>query len=560
MSDKNIQIITKVLQNAHGMMNNRSWINDDIFEHLPTLYRYAKECTSVVEAGVRNCVSSYPLLKGLLENPSKQKKMVSIDLYKSEGMKAFEVLAKELINFSFFEGSDLVYPIQGMYDLVFIDSYHCFGQLSRELKMYAPHATKYIIMHDSSIDEWHSEVIRDGWDPIKMSKETGFSLTETLVGLWPAILEFLEENKNWRIKERFKNNNGLTVLERIDIPKPETQEIKETPTQKVLIAETREIIEVPNINRIEEVKETPNLESKEVPPTLQESKNNCSVKNIEAILKVMKDNNCKNICIYILGGFSVVFTEITSTLQRQIIDAGVICKILKGSEPTNPETLYLLFNAHQFSEPIPKDVKYAVFNYEQGGSSYIKYQHYLDKMKEGVAIFDYSNYNKEILEKLLGKTVTVVPFSYHYSLKVLELNTKNDEEIDVLFYGVMNSNRQLYADILKNTTYNVKFVTDYNLFGDSLYAQLSKSKIVLNLHYYTNPSVLELSRIVPLISNYKLVFSEASNDTTADARFSEMVEFITPENIVSKLDQYLGDPELRYQKVIKAFEILSSEV
>jgi len=30
--------------------------------------------------------------------------------------------------------------------------------------------------------------------------------------LEPAIDEFLESNKEWRVVERFANNNGLTIL------------------------------------------------------------------------------------------------------------------------------------------------------------------------------------------------------------------------------------------------------------------------------------------------------------------------------------------------------------
>jgi hypothetical protein len=36
------------------LCNRRS----DINEHLPTLYRYAKQCESVFETGVRGCISS----------------------------------------------------------------------------------------------------------------------------------------------------------------------------------------------------------------------------------------------------------------------------------------------------------------------------------------------------------------------------------------------------------------------------------------------------------------------------------------------------------------------
>ena len=30
-----------------------------------------------------------------------------------------------------------------------------------------------------------------------------------------TVEEFLETNKNWKIKERFYNNNGLTILEKV---------------------------------------------------------------------------------------------------------------------------------------------------------------------------------------------------------------------------------------------------------------------------------------------------------------------------------------------------------
>ena len=31
-------------------------------------------------------------------------------------------------------------------------------------------------------------------------------------GIWPAIEEFLEENKHWSVCEIFTNNNGLTII------------------------------------------------------------------------------------------------------------------------------------------------------------------------------------------------------------------------------------------------------------------------------------------------------------------------------------------------------------
>jgi hypothetical protein len=216
--------IQRLNKNINLIMNVRSDRNTDIFEHLSTLCKYASECESIIELGVRNSVSSYAFIKGLMmddEEKKEQRKklMVSVDKVKSDYMIEFETLMyaiNDKVDFSFYIGNDLVYEIKNNFDLVFIDSWHVKGQLQRELKKYPPNCNKYILIHDTSIDEFVGESIRNGWDIQKQSEETGFSIKEIQEGLWPAIMDFLEENKNWKIKERFKNNNGLTILEKID--------------------------------------------------------------------------------------------------------------------------------------------------------------------------------------------------------------------------------------------------------------------------------------------------------------------------------------------------------
>ena len=52
----------------------------DIFEHLPTLRKYSLECESILELGVRNCVSSWALALGLLENGKKSKLLFMNDI------------------------------------------------------------------------------------------------------------------------------------------------------------------------------------------------------------------------------------------------------------------------------------------------------------------------------------------------------------------------------------------------------------------------------------------------------------------------------------------------
>jgi spore maturation protein CgeB len=72
-----------------------------------------------------------------------------------------------------------------------------------------------------------------------------------------------------------------------------------------------------------------------------------------------------------------------------------------------------------------------------------------------------------------------------------------------------------------------------------------EAKIVLNLHHYAEPSVLEQSRIVPLIANGCFVISEPSNDSKIDALFANMVVFAKPRELAATCRKYLGSNKLR---------------
>jgi hypothetical protein len=195
----------------------------DINEHLPTLKKYADECTSIVECGVRDIVSSYAFASSL-KNKEKNT-YVLIDPYKSCDINNFLKLCKsENVNAFFIESSDLTCPLITT-DLLFIDTWHVYGQLKRELNYWHNSVKKYIIMHDTTVDEIYGESIRLRNDPNpklrmdaeKQSKDYGIPIEEINKGLWPAIEEFLELHNEWKIKERFTNNNGLTILERYSL-------------------------------------------------------------------------------------------------------------------------------------------------------------------------------------------------------------------------------------------------------------------------------------------------------------------------------------------------------
>ena len=195
----------------------------DINEHLPTLKAYAQECSSVFETGVRGVVSSYALLYGLVENKNRTDKVIFLNDIEHCDIADFKKIAESnsvSVKYEWINNLDLVFSNNENYDLTFIDTFHVYPQLIRELNKFSQVTNKYIIMHDTTVDEFEGELIRNcgGYNSNRIdetSKNTGFSPEDLCKGLRPAIEEFLINNKNWQIKEVFTNNNGLTILEKL---------------------------------------------------------------------------------------------------------------------------------------------------------------------------------------------------------------------------------------------------------------------------------------------------------------------------------------------------------
>ena len=201
------------VRNKYTSLCNES---SDINEHLPTIYKYATECESVLELGVRGCVSSWAFAFGLLNNERTTRKLTLNDIYECNIEELLTTTKGLNINIDYKWIDDLKLEMKGNVDLTFIDTWHVYAQLKRELDKFSKITNKYIIMHDTTVDEFYGETIRCGWNAHAQSAQTGFPVEEINCGLWKAVEDFLASNNNWKLKERYVNNNGLTILERIN--------------------------------------------------------------------------------------------------------------------------------------------------------------------------------------------------------------------------------------------------------------------------------------------------------------------------------------------------------
>lgn len=214
---KYISLYMNYIAIKHKYLTNQS---NDINEHLNTIANYVKETESVLALCWQGTQIYWTLAHGLLNNKSENKKSLFYNNKISFDIEEFTNVTRHLKNISitFTKEDILQYELPSdipSVDTLFLDSWHVYGCMKRELEKYAPKINKYIVMHDTTIDEWDGETLRCGLDADKQNKETGIPIYEINRGVWPAIQEFLNDNPQWVVKERFTNNNGLTILERV---------------------------------------------------------------------------------------------------------------------------------------------------------------------------------------------------------------------------------------------------------------------------------------------------------------------------------------------------------
>ena len=156
----------------------------DINQHIPVLNKYANECNHITEFGTRRGVSTW----AWLNSKAKTIRCFDIDKNVEKHLEQHFIAVKNLNkDFTFTCVSTIADKLEiEPTDLLFIDTEHTYEQCIKELQMHAHKVNKYIIFHD----------------------------TVLFNDLNKAINEFMEVNKQWKVKEVLTNNNGLTVLEK----------------------------------------------------------------------------------------------------------------------------------------------------------------------------------------------------------------------------------------------------------------------------------------------------------------------------------------------------------
>jgi hypothetical protein len=191
-----------------------------------------------------------------------------------------------------------------------------------------------------------------------------------------------------------------------------------------------------------------------------------------------------------------------------------------------------------------------LYNLEQIGPGGAGMQPRLLDLFRRHPVWDYSRRNIEELSRLGIRDVRHLPIGYVPQLSRIP---RDEEDIDVLFYGSLNDRRQAILSPLRMR--GVKVEAAFGVYGSQRDRLIARAKIVLNLHYYES-KVFEVARVSYLLANERFVVCERGCDAAEDAEFAQGVVFADYGDLVEACVAYLGRPDERQRIAQAGFELM----
>jgi len=202
--------------------------------------------------------------------------------------------------------------------------------------------------------------------------------------------------------------------------------------------------------------------------------------------------------------------------------------------------LYIFVNTTMLNHSaLPKI--YILYQLEQSKSKWFtnKYYNYLNKADN---IWEFS-----IKNRILYDDIPINKIFYQVTPYYIDNKPDSNIEYDVFFYGAKNYRRKKILDRLSKI-FNIKI--GFGIVGDDVNDIISKSKIILNIHYYDD-CALEACRLNEILQYNKVIISEKSSelDWYNQSIYSDIVDFVDVinndlsniDNLISKIHYYLNE-------------------
>ena len=194
--------------------------------------------------------------------------------------------------------------------------------------------------------------------------------------------------------------------------------------------------------------------------------------------------------------------------------------------------------------------RYVAFQMEQSVSSRWFTDDYFARLKKAEAIFDYSLTNIKFLEEhgVELRKIFYLPIDFRHDAGRQHNNIP--KEYDVIFYGDNECERRKRVLERLGSKFKLKIIN--NLFGEELYRELSKAKVIVNIHYYEG-ALLETTRLYECISlGTSALVSEKSVDFAEHDELKPFVDFVDIDDLDAfeqAVSRYIAEPAVLEEKI-----------
>ena len=220
---------------------------------------------------------------------------------------------------------------------------------------------------------------------------------------------------------------------------------------------------------------------------------------------------------------------------------------------TDPDTTNIVLGANDsLFEPRTIPENSIIVNFEQlGPGQFWNKPKYIQLLKN-YPVWDYSLSNIKYLSSLGITDISKIDIGYTLNLETCPPAPVH-QDIDVLFFGALNKRRRDIGITLKSLGLKVVFTA--NCFGEKRDLLISRSKVVLNIHYYES-KILEVVRLSHLLANKKCVISEQGNEDCVNKVWGRGLVLCDYSEIVSNVLIYLFCDKQRHEQEERAYDFI----
>lgn len=253
-------------------------------------------------------------------------------------------------------------------------------------------------------------------------------------------------------------------------------------------------------------------------------------------------------------GIILEFTDVVFHELKQKYDE---IEYKDNYDPKDIDILHFIISPHK--EIIPE--RYILYNLEPLNFRIGYKKYYMEKIKKAEQVWEYSKTNLQIL-KQFNQNIIYQPFLYSPIMESMyNIPQNNKKDIDILFYGLMSPRRLRIIKDLQKANINVycpNYPTHKPVWGQDKFDLISRAKIVINIHYHTDPKdqTNDLLRIMFLLANKVLVIQEETLDKDIDIQLKDIIvpySGIVPrcKELLAKTDEELKQFSERMYNLVK---------